>query len=788
MPTLSDLDNVLKGLWDELYMLRTAPRPVDRDWREDANLVKEARQQNRACVQAADACLRVLDETKGLVPETWLGSDPAESRFIRLHKALETARSMLPTFSAAYGYKMPLADPLGPGQVAGTPEDVARWAAVEGTIRELRDELADYVRLSSARETREQNKVEMGAGERDGVREPESLAGGILKAINCWIADPARLEFFRLAVPAFANERRRAEAEAQRRLRAATAAVRENPRLRDEKAGPPGPGWQYSADLEGDEGVEAVPAGWYPPGALDTPGVLDWEDSHQPTVHEMLARLAAFHDGQAAPVRRIIEPDAAADPLVKADLLVVGMGLGIDGIERLHTFLPHVGRALDEFSRMVNEPPQRPTAEDLALTRRIGADIKARSEFYRPAGEWLDAEFSEAGMKAKGLAGGERPLIRWREALRTVEDCTTPTQTEAGRILLLVWLLLAPDAGAAPRLTEFQDWPWPETEQGKDLASRRYAADVFAYGDAGYRGLMDLARRAWLVVEGEADSAARRTDGEYGAAIDAAWRELILRRGGRLDMAELIALVHHASMGGGQEAVGAWYCLRDALMKYWTGPFDENALIEFAVRVQLKEVVIPEWDKWRPPTQRGDALVEGPADSHGHVRAELARMRAAGQADEVMDALYRGHAVFCRGWGLGEPAPKPSKAARVKFTLKEANVRVREELKKDRNATVRNLSDRIGCSVGLVTMTAAWKAVNEERRKRKKPTIPKAVSLTGKLRAKLPAKADDPAESAQANEELDRLVAEQKADGESDGSMAPFEPRGRSRFQPRRKA
>lgn len=93
-----------------------------------------------------------------------------------------------------------------------------------------------------------------------------------------------------------------------------------------------------------------------------------------------------------------------------------------------------------------------------------------------------------------------------------------------------------------------------------------------------------------------------------------------------------------------------------------------------------------------------------------------------------------------------------------RITKDEANIQVREELRKNPNATIRQLAEAVGCSTGLVNKTPAWKAVTEARKADRRPGSPRVVSLTDQLQAVIPSGED----------ELERLVHEQDADAASD--------------------
>ncbi|MBU4273122.1 MAG: hypothetical protein KKA28_14775 [Planctomycetes bacterium] len=108
-------------------------------------------------------------------------------------------------------------------------------------------------------------------------------------------------------------------------------------------------------------------------------------------------------------------------------------------------------------------------------------------------------------------------------------------------------------------------------------------------------------------------------------------------------------------------------------------------------------------------------------------------------------------------WAAGVIKAVATGSKRPRVTRQEANLRAREALKNRRiKWTYRGLAGAVGCSGGLVPKLPAWQAYKEEiqgQRKKKTPA-PKAVSLTDKVLAT----------TGQNDEELKRLMAEQKAD------------------------
>ena len=72
---------------------------------------------------------------------------------------------------------------------------------------------------------------------------------------------------------------------------------------------------------------------------------------------------------------------------------------------------------------------------------------------------------------------------------------------------------------------------------------------------------------------------------------------------------------------------------------------------------------------------------------------------------------------------------KARKKGRRRVSVKEANVHVTEFLKINPKATVRELSEKIGCSNSTIYKTAAWKAVQRELKKGRTPKR-KTVRMT----------------------------------------------------------
>ena len=110
----------------------------------------------------------------------------------------------------------------------------------------------------------------------------------------------------------------------------------------------------------------------------------------------------------------------------------------------------------------------------------------------------------------------------------------------------------------------------------------------------------------------------------------------------------------------------------------------------------------------------------------------------------------------------------------TRLTKDEANIKAREYLRKHPKAKARELASGIGCSVGLVPELTAWKAVQEERKKRQQKA-PKAVALTDKVTATRADATKTPAEIVAQDEILRTLLAQAKDSKERERieSMSP---------------
>ncbi|MGF1633498.1 MAG: hypothetical protein ACFCVE_06570 [Phycisphaerae bacterium] len=112
---------------------------------------------------------------------------------------------------------------------------------------------------------------------------------------------------------------------------------------------------------------------------------------------------------------------------------------------------------------------------------------------------------------------------------------------------------------------------------------------------------------------------------------------------------------------------------------------------------------------------------------------------------------------------------------RGRMTQAEAEPLVRRHLRRKPKLTAKDLAGLVGCSVGLVAKTAAWKRRSAIRRA-EAARGPKAVALSDKL---LRVTAADDGQDADADAELERLVASQTADLADDDRRLGNPRRGR---------
>mgnify|MGYP006899696074 CR=1 FL=1 len=94
----------------------------------------------------------------------------------------------------------------------------------------------------------------------------------------------------------------------------------------------------------------------------------------------------------------------------------------------------------------------------------------------------------------------------------------------------------------------------------------------------------------------------------------------------------------------------------------------------------------------------------------------------------------------------------------------DANTTAWKLLNDQPDLTIRELAELIGCSVGLIAKTAAWKQTAAERKRANGPAKPTAVNLSDGLQ-KVTASDAEP-------DPLEKLIAEQEKDFEP----SPFEP------------
>jgi hypothetical protein len=141
------------------------------------------------------------------------------------------------------------------------------------------------------------------------------------------------------------------------------------------------------------------------------------------------------------------------------------------------------------------------------------------------------------------------------------------------------------------------------------------------------------------------------------------------------------------------------------------------------------------------------------------------------QPDEATQTVSAGQIVLGNA-AVDQHAKSPGPRARR--GKREANVQARGDLKEHPTATAREVAGGIGCSLGLVPQLPAWKAVQEQRAKGRKPKSSRTVRLTTKLE-KAVGTEDEP---------LAKLIAEQQADAEPsplEGDSPPLRDEGSPR-------
>jgi hypothetical protein len=119
------------------------------------------------------------------------------------------------------------------------------------------------------------------------------------------------------------------------------------------------------------------------------------------------------------------------------------------------------------------------------------------------------------------------------------------------------------------------------------------------------------------------------------------------------------------------------------------------------------------------------------------------------------EALKR-HAANAGTTSLSQTITPATACSRPKLTKEEANIKVREYLTKHHDAKIRDLPSNIGCSVGLIAKTPAWKAFQAAKKEGRQPKKSKTVRLTSKSQKIIGTE----------DLEVQRLINEQKADSE----------------------
>lgn len=147
-------------------------------------------------------------------------------------------------------------------------------------------------------------------------------------------------------------------------------------------------------------------------------------------------------------------------------------------------------------------------------------------------------------------------------------------------------------------------------------------------------------------------------------------------------------------------------------------------------------------------------------------------------ADDLLELkrqLYQTRAVLvtavqkCKSDSLApiqqvDTLARPSAAGSKRMPKDEANAGVRKYLAEHpdpQHVTVRKVARAVGCADGAVCGTPAWRAFQDRRRQKRGARAPKVVSLTDRVEAT----------AGKEDAELQRVIAEQKADVEYDGRV-----------------
>lgn len=110
------------------------------------------------------------------------------------------------------------------------------------------------------------------------------------------------------------------------------------------------------------------------------------------------------------------------------------------------------------------------------------------------------------------------------------------------------------------------------------------------------------------------------------------------------------------------------------------------------------------------------------------------RRRNGCAIDDAFQASARAIELILEGMPATH-SPKPAEQehpTKPMRTLDEVAPMVWKLLRDEPNLTIRELADRLGCSIGLISKTPAWKHTAAQRRQEKGPAKPKVVNLSDK--------------------------------------------------------
>jgi hypothetical protein len=212
---------------------------------------------------------------------------------------------------------------------------------------------------------------------------------------------------------------------------------------------------------------------------------------------------------------------------------------------------------------------------------------------------------------------------------------------------------------------------------------------------------------------------------------------------------------------------------KQTIARYTVEPFGTNELVK--EMAALQQLILRWIDRWQLPISPQNIAYhvhwafkdygETIRDCGGPLPPTADAMRPA-EGVHYLESLIRrleelGEQEYFNPDGDGEGSDNRDKSAMkatgaAKLTKAEANIKAREFLRENPNATSRELAAGIGCSTGLVSKLPAWQAVKEQRDKGRQPKKAGNIALTPKMEQVVGVEGDA----------LAKLISEQESDAE----------------------